>query len=96
MQEAPAPNLLDMVFGFAPAQIIHVAARLGIADQLADGALTSTNLAAATETHPPSMYRLLRASACFGVVTEVEPNRFELTPAGASLRSAAPDSIRHW
>ncbi len=93
-QEAPAPNLLDTVFGYAPAQIIHVAARLGIADQLAGGALASTELAAATETHPPSMYRLLRALACFGVVTEVEPDRFELTAAGASLRTAAPDSIR--
>lgn len=94
MQEDPAPNLLEMVFGYAPAQIIHVAARLGIADQLADGALTSTDVAAATDTHSPSMYRLLRALACFAVVTEVEPDRFELTSAGASLRSAAPDSIR--
>jgi hypothetical protein len=92
--EAPAPNLLDMVFGYATAQIIHVAARLGIADQLADGAKTSAQLAAATATHASSMYRLLRALACLGVVTEIERDRFELAPAGAQLRIDAPDSVR--
>jgi hypothetical protein len=93
-QRTPAPNLLDMVFGYAPAQIIHVAARLGVADELATGMATSAELAAATETHVPSMYRLLRALACLGVVAEIEPDLFELTSAGASLRSGAPDSIR--
>lgn len=90
----PLPNVFDRVVGYAPAQIIAVAARLGIADQLAGGAMTSGELAAATGTHAPSLYRLLRALACLEVVAEVGPDRFELTPAGVALRSDAPGSIR--
>jgi len=56
--------------------------------------MTSVELATSTETHEPSMYRLLRALACLGVVTEVEPDRFELAPAGAPLQTNAPDSVR--
>jgi hypothetical protein len=92
--EISAPSLLDMVFSYMPAQVIHVAARLGIADHLAGGAMTSAALAALTKTHAPSMYRLLRALACLGVVAEVEPDRFTLEPAGAPLQTKAPDSVR--
>ncbi|MQA86762.1 MAG: methyltransferase [Streptosporangiales bacterium] len=94
----PDPNVRtpqqDMLFGYMPAQILHVAARLGLADVLADGPKTSAEVAAATETHPPSLHRLLRALACLGVVTEIEAGRFELTPEGAQLRSDTPESIR--
>jgi hypothetical protein len=58
-QKTSTPSLLDtVVFGYMPAQVIHVAARLGIADYLASGAMTSAELAALTETHAPSMHRL--------------------------------------
>ncbi|MGH3838293.1 MAG: methyltransferase [Pseudonocardiaceae bacterium] len=94
-QKTSAPSLLDtVVFGYMPAQVIHVAARLGIADHLASGAMTSAELAALTETHAPSMHRLLRSLACLGVVAEIEPDRFTLEPAGAPLQTEAPDSIR--
>ncbi len=92
--QTAASNLLDMVVGFAAAQVIAVAARLGIADQLAQGAMTSSDLAVATGTHAPSMYRLLRALACLNVVTDLGSDRFELAPGGAALRSDAPDSVR--
>lgn len=88
-------SLLDLVFGYAPAQVINVAARLGLADQLASGSRTTEELASATGTHPPSLHRLLRALACFDVVAEVAPGRFELTETGRPLRSDVPDSIRH-
>jgi O-methyltransferase domain/IclR helix-turn-helix domain len=86
--------LLDAVFAYAPAQIIHVAARLGIADHLAGGAMSSAELAVGTGTHAPSMHRLLRSLVCLGVVAEVEPDRFELTPEGTPLQTESPDSIR--
>jgi hypothetical protein len=93
-QRANRGRLLDAVFGYAPAQVIYVAARLRIADHLTGGAMTSAEMAACTETHAPSMYRLLRALACLGAVAEAGPDRFELTTAGARLRTEAPDSIR--
>lgn len=88
------PSLAELVLGYMPARIIHVSARLGLADLLADGPRGSADLAAATRTDPPSLHRLLRALAALDVVAEVEPGRFVLTPAGHQLRSAAPDSIR--
>jgi hypothetical protein len=66
------PPVLDMVFAFRNAQIIHVAARLGLADLLAGGPRTSTDLAKETDTHQPSLYRLLRALAVLGVVQQTD------------------------
>ncbi|MFV2179056.1 methyltransferase [Actinomadura sp. LOL_016] len=40
------PSLLDMAFGYMPAQIVHTAAEPRLADALADGSRTSTDLAA--------------------------------------------------
>jgi hypothetical protein len=68
--------LVPLLFGFFPTQVLHVGARLGVADLLANGPRTTDDLAAATSTHPPSLYRVLRALACFGVLAEVAPGTF--------------------
>ena len=49
---------------------IHVATELGIADLLRDGPLSIDTLAAKTDTHAPTLYRLLRALASLGVFVE--------------------------
>lgn len=87
-------SLQDVVYGFMPAQILHVGARLKVADELAGGARTLAELAAATDTHAPSLRRLLHGLTCLGVLTEPEEDRFELTPAGEQLRADVPNSIR--
>jgi O-methyltransferase len=86
--------LQNVVYGYMPAQILHVGARLGIADELAAGARTLPELAAATGTHAPSLRRLLRGLACLNVVVERADGAYELTEAGTPLRSDVPDSIR--
>jgi hypothetical protein len=87
-------TIQDMVYAFMPAQILGVAARLGIADQLADRRRTVAELAEATQTHPPSLHRLLRALTCIGVVAEPETDQFELAPGGQQLRADVRDSVR--
>src|SRR5712691_9931004 len=77
-------------------QALYVAATLGIADLLADGARTINELAEASASHAASLYRLLRMLASAGVFKEVEPGRFELTPLAATLRTDTPDSVRDW
>jgi hypothetical protein len=77
-------------------QAIYVAATLRIADLLADGSRASDDIAAATDTNPDALYRLLRALATVGVLREEEGRRFALTPFGEPLRSDAPDSIHGW
>ena len=93
-RERAGSALLDMLFGYMPAQVIHVAAELGIADALEGGPKTNEELAAATGTHPPSLLRLIRALAQLGVLAEVEAGRFDLLPLGTVLRSDEPGSIR--
>lgn len=92
----PAITIRRMVEGYQVSQAIHVAATLGIADLLADGSRTSDELAAATGTHPPTLYRLLRALASVEVLHEFDGQRFELTPLGQPLRSDVADSIVGW
>ncbi|MEO5766243.1 MAG: methyltransferase [Casimicrobiaceae bacterium] len=92
----PATTIRRLVEGYQVSQAIHVAATLGIADLLADGSRTSDELAESTGTHPPTLYRLLRALASVDVLREVDGRRFELTPLGEGLRSNVPDSIAGW
>ena len=90
----PPAALLQMMTGYWVSQAIHVAARLGIADRLADGPKSSAELAAATESDAPTLYRLLRALASVGVFTEAIPGHFVLTPLAALLRTGTADSMR--
>lgn len=86
-------ELLRMLWGFQLSQAISVGARLGVADLLTDGPRSSDELAQSTQTHPPSLYRLLRTLAAAGLLRESQNRRFTLTPMGALLRSDVPDSL---
>ena len=92
----PATTMRRMVEGYWVSQAIHVAATLGIADLLAEARRTSDELAASTGTHPPTLYRLLRALASAEVLQEFDGQRFELTSLGQQLRSDVPGSIAGW
>jgi hypothetical protein len=83
-----------MASGYWVSRSIYVAAKLGIADLLKDSPKSCDELAAATGTNAPSLYRLLRALASLGVFAETQPNHFSLTPLAACLQSDVPDSIR--
>jgi hypothetical protein len=89
-----AGKLIEMMAMRHVPQSLHAAAVLGIADLLADGSKTSDELAQATETHSPSLYRVLRTLAAAGILAEDTVNRFRLTVLGQPLRSEAADSVR--
>jgi hypothetical protein len=93
-QPSPQEHIARMIQGASLAQAIHVVAKIGIADLLADGPRSTADLAAATGTHPRSLYRLLRALASLGVFAEGETQVFALTPAAETLRSDVPGSQR--
>ncbi len=86
--------LLDAAFGYMPAQIVHTAVEIGVADALADGPRSSGELAEATGTHAPSLLRLLRGLVTLGAVEQKEQDLFALTAEGQRLRADAPDSVR--
>src|SRR5205807_2104178 len=90
----PPVTLLQMMTGSWISQAIYVASKLGIADLLIDGPVSTEDLAAATQTHAPSLHRVLRALASIGIFSEVAPGRFALTPLAALLQTGTPDSMR--
>jgi hypothetical protein len=92
-QSTPFDTMRQMVTGCLVTQLTYVAAKLGIADRLADGPRTAAELATAVEVHPQSLYRVLRALASLGVFVEDEEGRFGLTPVSDPLRRDAPDSL---
>ena len=83
-----------MLGGHRVTQALYVAANLGIADLLRDGARSSDELAKTTRTHPGALRRLMRSLVSVGVLEEDTRGRFRLTPVGACLRSDAPGSLR--
>jgi hypothetical protein len=89
----PRERLARLIGGYRATQAVHVAATLGIADELAAGAKTSYELADAVGAHAETLYRLLRALAGLGVLRELPEQRFELTDVGDGLRTDAPRSL---
>src|SRR5262249_16943872 len=79
--------------GYWVSQALYVAAKVGVADLLADGPRPVEELATATQTDAPSLRRVLRALASVGVFTEASPGTFALTPLAALLRTGTPDSM---
>lgn len=93
-QLPPDAQLLQLVSGAFVSQAIYVAAKLGIADLLADGAKDVTYLAEKTATDERSLYRLLRACASVGAFDETADKTFANTPITETLRSDNPRSTR--
>jgi hypothetical protein len=94
-KEIPPPMaMLQLISGFWISRCIYVTAKLGIPDVLKNGPLAAADLAAATQTHEPSLFRLLRALAAVDILTHSEDGRFGNTPVSETLRSDVPGSLR--
>src|SRR2546428_10486651 len=90
----PQMLLYQMAIGHYLSRALHVIAKLGVADLLSAGARGVEELAKATETHPPSLRRVMRLLASVGVVEEKEDGGFALTALGECLRADVPGSSR--
>jgi len=90
----PGRQLQALLDGYRSTVLLYVAARLGLSDLLADGPMSSTELACRLGAHAPSLHRILRGLVALGVCSEHADGRFGITPLGALLRADAPDSLR--
>jgi SAM-dependent methyltransferase len=86
--------LREQIMGFRTTQMIHVAAKLGLADLLASGPRPVADLAATVGADPQALHRLLRALASLGIFAEDAAGDFALTPQAELLRSDVQDSLR--
>lgn len=90
----PAGRLHAMATAYWTSQCLSVAARLGVADVLADGPRSTAEIARATATDADRLRRLLRALAALGVVAGAPVDRFALTELGEPMRTGHPESMR--
>jgi len=92
--ELPPPaQLMKFIVGRWISKPIYVAAELGIADILAEGPKSIEELAQASQSHAPSLYRMMRALASVGIFLETPDKRFELTEMAEYLKTGALRSI---
>jgi O-methyltransferase domain/Dimerisation domain len=93
-QASPQAVVRQLCMGLRASQVTYIAAKLCLADHLADHSMTSEQLAAATSTDHASLRRVLRALVALGVLAEEEVDLFSLTPVGQLLRSDSPQSLQ--
>ena len=86
-------ELLRLAFGGQAAQVLYVAARLGLADLLAAGPRSSHEIASAVSVDELAIRRVLRGMVSLGLCSEVELHRFALSAVGGYLRSDQPGSL---
>ncbi|MFE0020329.1 methyltransferase [Amycolatopsis sp. NPDC059021] len=90
----PSVELTRLMDGAVIAQLICLAADLGVADLLAEGTRSLVELAERTGSSPDALQRMLRTLASAGVFAEPEPGIFALTPLAEPLRTDSADSVR--
>src|SRR5262245_23349450 len=97
MTPHPSPNtIMDLIAGHRVTAVIYAAAKLGLADLLADGPRTATELARLTDTHERSLLRLMRVLCALGIFSETDDSTFDLTELGAYLKTKSERSVRAW
>jgi hypothetical protein len=87
-------RLARLMDGYLVTQMLAVAARLGVADVLADGPRTSAEIADAVGADARGLHRVLRNLAVEEVLVELDDGRFALAPMGERLREGVPGSLR--
>jgi hypothetical protein len=90
----PSQQLFEKIIGSWVSRAIYVAAKLRLADLLADGPRSAEELAEAACVAPRPLYRLLRALAGVGVFARDADGRFRPNPLADPLREGGPDSLR--
>jgi hypothetical protein len=90
----PGQALYQMAIGHFASRALYLAAKLGLADLLSGGPRDAPDLARATETHAPSLSRVMRLLTSVGVFEELDGGKFSLTPLGQLLRCDVPGSMR--
>ena len=89
-------HVIQLATGHIVASAVNIAARLGIADRLANGPRPVAELARDSGVNEDALYRVLRALASLGVFQETSPRTFTLTPAGAALKDGPVRAMALW
>jgi hypothetical protein len=94
MTTDPSQEIVDLMQRGALAQAAYVAAELRLADHLAAKPMQVNELARATDCHPGSLHRLLRALVALEICVEQGDGAFALGRSGSLLCSDNADSLQ--
>lgn len=95
-QLSPPARIMQLITGHWVSQLVGALCRVRIPDVLAHGPLTSAVIAAKCGANSDATYRILRAASGLGLVREILPDTFKLTPLGDLLQSNTPGSLREF
>src|SRR2546427_2659278 len=87
-------GMFQLLNGVFVVGAVSCLARLSIPDLVEHGPKSADELAAAIGADPRALYRLLRATACVGVLSEGPDGKFSETPLSSVLSSNANPSLR--
>jgi hypothetical protein len=87
-------GILQLLNGAHVAGAIACLAQMGIPDLVEDGPKSAEELAKQIGAQPETLYRLMRATASAGVLSEGPDGKFSETPRSAVLRSNGNPSLR--
>src|SRR6202007_1138263 len=94
-QTPPAhAGILQIMTGAYVAGAVSCLAQLGIPDLIESAPKSAEELASQITADPQALYRLMRATASVGVLSEGPDGKFSQTPMSAVLRSDANPSLR--
>ncbi|HEY3610279.1 MAG TPA: methyltransferase [Pseudonocardiaceae bacterium] len=95
--EIPAgARILQLATASWMSAALSAVAELGAADELAHGPRSVADIATAVAADAPTLYRLMRACADFGLFTEGPGRTFALTELGEAIRTDTPGSMRNF
>jgi len=87
-------EMIRMGTAYWLSSLVYTAAKLGLADHLADGPKSTDDVAEATGMNARAVHRFMRTLASFGILTQSDDDTFALTELGATLKKNAPGSAR--
>src|ERR1700679_1096880 len=87
-------GILQILNGAHVAGAVSCLAQLGIPDLIEAGPKSAEELASQIKADPQALYRLMRATASVGVLSEGPDGKFSQTPMSTVLRSDAAPSLR--
>jgi hypothetical protein len=95
MAQKETEDLTRILISAALSRTVGIIAELCVADLVQAGQPQPVeHLARASKTHEPSLYRILRFMAGYGIFQETENRHFDHTPLSAALRTDATGSLR--
>ncbi len=90
----PHQWVMDILSGRWRSQILYAGVKLGVFDALRAGPKRADDVASELQLDRPHTYRLLRALASLGLLSEDRNRSFSLTASGEFLRADHPQSLR--